>query len=146
MKISLQRDLDPDLDYYYSFQFRIYDKSYLLWDKDLWDMILSTGAAFRVLADGENVGDLILEEKGKGTLYITDLSILPEYQRKGVGKAVIEEIKKMGRKITAVTRNETLDFFLKCGFRPRKTIKNYYYPGVHGYYITFLMNDQNTPR
>ena len=145
MKISLQRDLDPDLDYYYSFQFRIYDKSYLLWDKDLWDMILSTGAVFRVLADGENVGDLILEEKGKGTLYITDLSILPEYQRNGVGKAVIEEIKKMGRKITAVTRKETLDFFLKCGFRLIKTIKNYYYPGVQGYYITFLMNGQNTP-
>ena len=69
MKISLPRDLDPDLDYYYSFQFRIYDEAYLLWDKDLWDMILSTGAAFRVLADGENVGDLILEEKGRHVIY-----------------------------------------------------------------------------
>ena len=69
MKISLPRDLDPDLDYYYSFQFLIYDEAYLLWDKDLWDMILSTGAAFRVLADGENVGDLILEEKGRHVIY-----------------------------------------------------------------------------
>jgi GNAT superfamily N-acetyltransferase len=123
MKISLQRDLAPDLDYYYNFQFRIYDKSYLLWDRDLWDMILSTGAVFRVLADGEEVGDVILEDEGKGTVYITDLSILPEYQRKGVGKAIIEEIKKMGRKITAVTRKETLDFFFEIRLPPEKDSK-----------------------
>jgi hypothetical protein len=39
--------------------------------------------------------------------------------------------------LAAVTRKETLGFFLKFGFVLRKTLKNYYHPGVDGYYITF---------
>jgi hypothetical protein len=41
----------------------------------------------------------------------------------------------MTRKLTAVTRKETLHFFLKSGFVLRKTMKNYYERSVDGFYI-----------
>jgi ribosomal protein S18 acetylase RimI-like enzyme len=72
-----------------------------------------------------------------GAKYIVDFGIFPEYQGKGIGKAVLEKVKKMGKKLTAVTRKETLEFFLKCGFKIRKTVKDYYAPLVDGYYIVF---------
>jgi ribosomal protein S18 acetylase RimI-like enzyme len=78
-----------------------------------------------------------LEDRGKGTKSIVDLSILPEYQGKGIGKVVLEQAKEMGRKLTAVTRRETLDFFLKSGFVLTKRIRNYYQSGVDGYSIAF---------
>ena len=66
-----------------------------------------------------------------------DFSIFPEYQGKGIGKAVLEQIKKHEKKLTAVTRKETLNFFLKAGFVLKKAIKNYYARSVDGYYIIF---------
>ena len=87
--------------------------------------------------NGKYAGDVILEDRGRGTKSIVDLSILPEYQRKGIGKVVLEQAKEMGRKLTAVTRRETLDFFLKSGFVLTKRIKNYYQSGVDGYSIAF---------
>jgi len=48
------------------------------------------------------------------------LSILPEYQGKGIGKAVLEQVKKMGIKLTAVTRKETLNFFLEIRVRSKE--------------------------
>ena len=65
-----------------------------------------------------------------------------------IGKAVFEQVNKMGKKFTAVTGKETLDFFLKSGFVLKKTIKNYYAHSVDGYYITLteVRNDQDCPR
>lgn len=92
---------------------------------------------YRIKVDGEYAGDVLLEGRGRGTKSIVDLSILPEYQGKGVGKAVLEQLKKMSIKLTAVTRRETLNFFLKSGFVLKKRMRNYYDPGVDGYSITF---------
>jgi GNAT superfamily N-acetyltransferase len=78
-----------------------------------------------------------MEDRGKGVKYIVDFSVLPDYQGKGIGRLALEYIKKMTQKLRAVTRKETLSFFLKSGFVLKKTLKNYYYPGVDGYYIVF---------
>jgi ribosomal protein S18 acetylase RimI-like enzyme len=140
MEVSLREDHELDTDFYYDQQFRIYHESYLIWDRDTWETVLTTCSVYHVDVDGKCAGDVILEDRGKGTKYIIDFSVLPEYQGKGIGKAVLERVKRMGRKLTAVTRKETLDFFLKSGFELRKTIKNYYYPGVDGYYIVWINN------
>ena len=87
--------------------------------------------------DHRRTSEKLLEGRGRGTKSIVDLSILPEYQGKGIGKAVLEQVKKMGIKLTAVTRKETLNFFLKSGFVLKKRMGNYYDPGVDGYSITF---------
>ena len=137
MEITLREDLDPNIDFYYHHQFKIYHEPYLIWDRDTWETILATCNVYRIEVNGKYAGDVIWEDRGRGTKSIVDLSILPEYQGKGIGKAVLEQAKEMGRKLTAVTRKETLNFFLKSGFVLTKTIKNYYHSGVDGYFITF---------
>jgi len=137
MEITLREDLDPDIDFYYQYQFKSYHEPYLIWDRHTWKAVLTTCAMYRIEVDGKYAGDVLLEGRGRGTKSIVDLSILPEYQGKGIGKAVLEQVKKMGIKLTAVTRKETLNFFLKSGFLLKKRMRNYYDPGVDGYSITF---------
>ena len=141
MKIKLREDLDPDTDFYYHEQFKIYHEAYLIWDRDTWETILTACDVYRIEVDGKYTGDVILEDRKKGTKYIVDFSVLPEYQGKGIGKVVLKQVQKMGRKFTAVTRKGTLQFFLKSGFVLEKTVKNYYQPGVDGYSITFSNPD-----
>ena len=138
MEITLREDVDPDTDFYYFHQFKIYHDSYLIWDRDTWEAVLNTCSVYRIEVDGKYAGDVILEDRGKGTKSVIDFSVLPEYQGRGVGRAVLEKVKKMGGKLTAVTRKETFDFFLKCGFVLKKLIKNYYHRGVDGYYIVAM--------
>jgi len=144
MKITLREDLDPDTDFYYLYQFKIYHDSYLIWDRDTWEAVLATCSVYRVEVDGKYAGDVIIENRGKGIQSIIDFSVLPEYQGKGIGRAILEKVMAMGGKFTAVTRKETFDFFLKCGFVLRKLIKNYYHPGVDGYYIVAMGGGQKT--
>jgi len=137
MEITLREDLDPDIDFYYQYQFKIYHEPYLIWDRYTWKRVLATCTVYRIEVDGKYAGDVLLEGKGRGTKSIVDFSILPEYQGKGIGKDVLEQVKKMGIKLSAVTRKETLNFFLKSGFVLKKRMRNYYDPGVDGYSITF---------
>jgi len=136
-EITLREDIDPGIDFYYHQQFKIYHEPYLIWDRDTWETIITTCDVYRIEVNEKYAGDVILEDRVKGTKYIVDFSVLPEYQGKGIGKRALEQVKKMGKKLTGITRKETLNFFLKSGFVLKKTIKNYYQPGVDGYYITF---------
>jgi GNAT superfamily N-acetyltransferase len=137
MKIDLRQDTRPDLDFYYDRQFSIYDESFLIWDRETWEAVLSSCTVYRIEVDSKYAGDVILEKRGRGTQYIVDFSLLPEYQGKGIGKAILDELKKMAKRLTAVTRKETFPFFLKCGFVMSKRMRNYYAPGVDGYAITY---------
>ena len=137
MTIKLREDLDPDIDFYYHEQFKIYHEPYLIWDRDTWETIITTCDVYRIEVDGKYAGDVIVEDRGRSTKSIVDFSVLPEYQGKGIGKATLEQVKKMGIKLSAVTRKETLNFFLKSGFVLKKRMRNYYDPGVDGYSITF---------
>jgi ribosomal protein S18 acetylase RimI-like enzyme len=137
MKVTLRKDLDPDLDFYYRRQFEIFLEPYLIWDRATWEAVIAACTVYRIEVDGKYAGDVILEGQGKGRKYIVDFGLLPGYQGKGIGRAVLEETKKMGGWLTAVTREEVLGFFLKSGFVLAKRIKNYYQPGVDGYFIAF---------
>jgi GNAT superfamily N-acetyltransferase len=137
MKIKLREDLDPDIDFYYHQQFKIYHEAYLIWDRNTWKTIITACEVYRIEVDEKYAGDVILEDRGNGTKSIADFSVLPEYQGKGIGKAALEQVKKIGKKLTGITRKDTLDFFLKCGFVLKRKIKNYYQSGVDGYFITF---------
>jgi GNAT superfamily N-acetyltransferase len=137
MKVTLREDIYPDPDFYYQQQFGIYHESYLIWDRETWETVLTTCDVYRIEIGGRCGGDVILEDRGKSTKYIVDFSVLPDYQGKGIGRSVLEQIKKMAEKVTAITRKNALDFFLNSGFVLRKTMRNYYDPGVDGYYIAF---------
>jgi ribosomal protein S18 acetylase RimI-like enzyme len=139
MKIALQEDLHPDVDFYYQSQFKIYHEPYLIWDRSVWEAVLATSVVYRIEVDGEYAGDVLLEDEGRGTKSMVDFSLLPEYQGRGVGKAVLGRVKEMGTRLTAVTREETLHFFLDSGFVIKKRIRNYYAPRVDGYLIGFSL-------
>ena len=138
MEITFREDINPDADFYYRQQFKIYHKPYLIWDKETWEAVVTAYNVYRIEIDGRYGGDVLLEDRGKGIKYIVDFSILPEHQGKGIGKTVLEQIKAMSEKLTAVTRKETLHFFLKSGFVLKRTVKNYYRAGLAGYYMTFV--------
>ena len=144
MRVTLRRDLDPSVDFYYHQQFRIYREPYLIWGKNTWNSILAACDMYRIEVNGKYAGDVILEERGRDAKYLVDFSILPECQGKGVGKAVLEKVKNMGRRLSAVTRKETLNFFLKSGFVLKRTIQNYYDPGVDGYDLIFVNDAKKT--
>jgi GNAT superfamily N-acetyltransferase len=137
VKVSLREDHHPDAKFYYHSQFKIYQEPYLIWDEDTWSAILAVCAVYSIVVDGKYAGDILLEERRRGAKYIVDFSLLPDYQRMGIGRAVLERIKGMGKRLTAVTRKETIQFFLKCGFALKRRIKDYYDVGVDGYYIVF---------
>ncbi len=137
MKVTLREDTHADPDFYYQQQFAIYHEPYLIWDRETWEAVLTACDVYRIEIDGRFGGDIIVENRGKGIKYIVDFSVLPAYQRKGTGTAALEQIKGMAEKLTAVTRKETLPFFLKSGFVLRKRARNYYDPGVDGFYIVF---------
>ena len=96
--------------------------------------------------NGANAGDVILEGKGKGVFTIVDFGLLPEFQGKGVGRAVLNEIMKIGKMLTAVTREETLPFFLKCGFVVKRRIRDYYDRGIEGYDVVWADRVGNEDR
>ncbi len=135
MKIELREDPEPDVAFYYDHQFKIYREPYLIWDRETWRSIFATCRVYRIEVNGAYAGDIILDQRGRGTAYIVDFSILPRYQRRGGGRAVLEAIRPKEKRLTAVTRKETLPFFLKCGFVLKKSIKDYYDTGVDGYYV-----------
>ena len=135
MKITLREDLGQDIEFYYHQQFRIYHEPYLIWDRDTWKVTINTCDVYRIEVNEKWVGDVILEDRKRSTMYIVDFSILPDFQGRGIGKAVLEEVKKMGGGIAAITRKETLGFFLKSGFVVKRRIGNYYHSYVDGYYI-----------
>lgn len=137
MKVTLREDTNPDPDFYYYLQFKIYHEPFLIWDRETWKNVLTTCDVYRLEIDGRFGGDVILEDRGRGIKYIVDFSVLPDYQGKGIGKSALEQIKKLTERLTAVTRKEALGFFLKSGFVFRKTLKNYYDRGVDGYYVVF---------
>lgn len=140
MEITFREDIHPDPDFYYRQQFKIYHEPYLIWGRETWEAVVAACHVYRIEIDGRYGGDVILEDTGKGVKYIVDFSILPEYQGKGIGKAVLEQIQAVSEKLTAVTRKKTLDFFVKSGFVLKRTVKNYYHVGVSGYYMTFEKN------
>jgi GNAT superfamily N-acetyltransferase len=146
MKITLRKDPDPQTEFYYHQQFKIYHEPYLIWDRETWEAVLSNCAVYRIDVNGTNAGDVILEGKGQGVFTIVDFGLLPEFQGKGVGRAVLNEIMRMSWKLTAVTREETLPFFLKCGFALRRRIRDYYERGVEGFDVVWADRDGSEDR
>ncbi len=137
MKIAIREDPSPNVDFYYHRQFSIYHEPYLIWDRATWETVIATCTVYRIEVNGAYAGDAIVEEGENEPKEMIDFSILHEYQGKGIGKAVLEEMKKKYERLAAVTRKETIGFFLKCGFVVKKTMKNYYQRDVDGFYITY---------
>ncbi len=134
MEIALRKEIHPDADLYYRRQFEIFEEPCLIWSRDRWLATLLKSDVHRIEVDGAYAGHVILEDRRRGRTYIADLSLLPGYRGKGVGREVLKELKKKG-KLSAFTRKRTLPFFLRQDFVLRKVMKNYFSAGIDRYYV-----------
>ena len=98
------------------------------------DMIaryLDRGTMF-VLTDGTVVGECVVTDEGEGILEIKNLAVLPDCQRKGYGKALVNYVaaRYQGQySILQVGTGDsplTVPFYEKCGFARSHQVENFF--------------------
>ena len=89
--------------------------------------------------DESYVGFLCLKKTGKDTVEIAVMGVLPEYHRKGIGKTLFEEARKIAMEegysfmqVKTVQMgvyeeyDRTNQFYLACGFKEFEVMKDYW--------------------
>ncbi len=81
-----------------------------------------TDASFDLILQGDTpIGRLYIEEREK-EFRIIDIALLPEYRRRGLGRALLEEVLERGRaaakavRIHVETNNPAMRLYLRLGF------------------------------
>ena len=95
------------------------------------DRYLDRGTMF-VLTDGTVVGECVVTDEGEGILEIKNLAVLPDCQRKGHGKALIDYVADRYRGQYSILQVGTGDSFLTipfyeaCGFVRSHKVENFF--------------------
>ncbi|MEY8403170.1 GNAT family N-acetyltransferase [Oscillospiraceae bacterium 44-34] len=95
------------------------------------DRYLDRGTMF-VLTDGTVVGECVVTDEGEGILEIKNLAVLPDCQRKGHGKALIDYVANRYRgqySILQVGTGDsllTIPFYEACGFVRSHKVENFF--------------------
>ena len=85
-----------------------------------------------VLDDNGVKGLVAISDEGEGTLEIKNLAVVPESQRKGYGRRLIEFIREKfadSYKFLTVGTGEsplTVPFYERCGFVRYRTVENFF--------------------
>lgn len=85
-----------------------------------------------VLKSDDVIGEICVLDVGDGILEIKNLAILPQYQRKGYGKMLIDFVcnkyKNQFNFIQVGTGDSpiTISFYQKCGFAKSHIVKNFF--------------------
>lgn len=85
--------------------------------------IIYNGIVFKIMLDGSIVGDIIVSKKHEGNYFLGCLCVIPEYQNKGIGKAVINFVENYFKDATRWTldtpadKQQNLYFYKKCGYK-----------------------------
>lgn len=85
-----------------------------------------------VLDDNGIKGECIITDEGGGVLEIKNIAVLPKWQGKGYGRALIDFISaKYGEKYSVLQVGTgdsplTIPFYEKCGFTRSHSIKNFF--------------------
>ena len=95
------------------------------------DRYLDRGAMF-VLDDGGVKGECVVTDEGNGILELKNLAVLPDCQRKGYGKALVNYVaaRYQGQySILQVGTGDsplTVPFYEKCGFARSHQVENFF--------------------
>ena len=93
---------------------------------------LDRGELYVMYNDDEAVGVCVLTDEGNGICELKNIAVKPEFQRKGLGRQLLEfaEERCRGRysRLILGTGDSplTVPFYEKCGFRRTHTIKNFF--------------------
>jgi N-acetylglutamate synthase-like GNAT family acetyltransferase len=72
--------------------------------------------------DGEIIGCCILTPKGKDTVQLRQMAVLPQFQGRHIGAAIIQFAEQTAKQLGFHTlmmhaRNPVIDFYKKCGYQ-----------------------------
>ena len=99
--------------------------------EDMVDKYIDKGVMY-VLDDNGIKGECVITDEGGGVLEIKNIAILPKWQGKGYGRALIDFISSKYREKYSVLQVGTGDspltipFYEKCGFTRSHSIKNFF--------------------
>ena len=99
--------------------------------EDMVDKYIDKGVMY-VLDDNGIKGECVITDEGVGVLEIKNIAILPKWQGKGYGRALIDFISAKYREKYSVLQVGTGDspltipFYEKCGFTRSHSIKNFF--------------------
>ena len=99
--------------------------------EDMVDKYIDKGVMY-VLDDNGIKGECVITDEGGGVLEIKNIVILPKWQGKGYGRALIDFISAKYREKYSVLQVGTGDspltipFYEKCGFTRSHSIKNFF--------------------
>ena len=99
--------------------------------EEMIDRYLDRGRMY-VLHDYGVKAECVVTEEGEGLLELKNIAVVPEYQGKGYGRALIDFIAEKYRGRYAILRAGTGDspltipFYEKCGFVRTHSIKNFF--------------------
>ena len=96
------------------------------------DRYLERGTLYRLRHEGNTLCLCVVTDEGNGVWEIKNLAVLPSWQRRGLGRAMIEHVadaqKGFGRVLRvgtgAGTQNER--FYLRCGFQRVGSIPHFF--------------------
>lgn len=99
--------------------------------EDMIDKYLTTSSMF-ILENNGVKGECVVSEEGNGVVEIKNIAVLPECQRRGYGKRLVEFVEQKYKGRFHILRAGTGDspltvpFYRKCGFRESFRIKDFF--------------------
>ena len=100
--------------------------------EDMVERYLDRGTMYVLFQEGEAVAQCVVTDEGGGLLELKSLSVLPEHQKKGLGRALVqfvEETCRDGFHTLQVGTGEsplTLPFYQKLGFVESHRVKDFF--------------------
>ena len=119
------RNVIPDIDSFFNiFESTGWNIRYKKTKESLYSAIIDSWFAISAYINDDLVGFGRVISDGSLHAFIVDLIIIPQYQGKGIGKAILEklvaEIKNNGiRDIQLCCAKGKKEFYIKCGFTER---------------------------
>lgn len=100
--------------------------------EDMVRKYLDRGELFVYEDDGKTVAVCVITDEGEGVCELKNIAVLPEYQRRGIGRELLEFAERFCRtkahKLILGTGDSplTVPFYEKCGYVRTHSVKNFF--------------------
>lgn len=101
------------------------------------DRYLKGGTLYLWLEGTETAGVCVVTDQGNGVLELKNIAVAPSFRRRGIGRAMIQELSRRYRKRYRVLQAgtgeapATLRFYQRCGFVYSHRVKDFFLAYSH---------------